>query len=150
MQGINEWIKARKAEFSSCISGFSSADCPPCPGVLLGALGWGRALLERRGWLQLLSELTQFIMAVPSTAPTLCQAFPSPHAGSAEVMTCVPSTVILALSGSARGSGISHCPEAKPDQRWEKKPFLYHLHQHTLPQTGVEQKLKNSEGEKGG
>lgn len=77
--------------------------------------------------------------------PTLCQAFPSPHTGSAEVMTCVPSTVILALSGSAHGSGISHCPEAKPDQCWEKKPFLYHLHQHTRAQTGVKQKLKQSE-----
>lgn len=141
MQGINEWIKAQKAEFSSCISGFSSADFPPSPEVLLGALGWGRALVVKRGWLQLLSVLTLFIMAVPSMAPTLCQAFPSPHAGSAEVMTCVPSTVILALSGSARGSGIGHCPEAKPDQCWERKPFLHHLHQHTLPQTGVKQKL---------
>lgn len=43
-------------------------------------------------------------------------------------MTCVPSTVILALSGSARGSGISHCPEAKPDKCWEKKK-----NQKTLP-----------------
>lgn len=135
MQGINEWIKARKAEFSSCISGFSSADLPPSPEVLLGALGWGRALLERRGWVQLLSVLTLFIMAVPSTAPTLCQAFPSPHVGSDEVMTCVPSTVILALSGSARGSGISHCPEAKPDQCCEKKPFLPLSSPPTLPAT---------------
>lgn len=75
----------------------------------------------KRGWLQLLLVLTLFIVAVPSMALMLCQAFPSPHAGSAEVMTCVPSTVILALSGSARGSGITHPPEAKPDQHWEKK-----------------------------
>lgn len=78
MQGINEWIKAQKTELSSCISGFSPAEFPPSPEVLLGALGWGRALLVERGWLQLLSVLTLFIMAAPSVAPTLCQAFPSP------------------------------------------------------------------------
>lgn len=79
MQGINEWIKARKAEFSSCISGFSPADFPPSPEVLLGALGWDRALLVKRGWLQLLSVLTVY-HGCSQHGPHALPGFPlSPH-----------------------------------------------------------------------
>lgn len=43
MQGINEWIKAGKAEFSSHVSGFSSTDFPPSPVNAAGGFGPGRS-----------------------------------------------------------------------------------------------------------
>ena len=76
----------------------------PRPGP---ARSQSRALQIPRRQHRLLSLLTLFIMAVPSTAPQSARLFPLPRRGSAEAMARVLSTRFTGAEpqpGSGRGS----------------------------------------------